>query len=565
MRFLAFVVRVVFVTSVLALVASACAADVDPELTLLPAESTVPPTVPEVDEEQSDPEPISTTTSTEPPVVTTVPEPEGRTGNPRRAMTDVGDVLGTRSDGVVTFRSIPYAAAPEGSLRFAPPEPAVPFDDDFTADRPGAACPQNTNSEAVQFFPVPEADADCLRLDIFTPATGDGLPVMVWFHGGGFATGSAHSEAFDGSALAARGVVVVNVNYRVDALGFLVTEEIVREANGDGFGNRGLQDQAAALAWIQRNVGDFGGDAANVTIFGQGSGAEMVCGHMASPQSKGLFQKAILQSGGACDSILSIEEATDRGQQWLAETGCAEALSVAGCLQFLPTGDLLAASANSDITFGLVADGVILDRSALSLAATGELGDVPLLIGSTADEGSFFTEGTSELTDQELRDLVLVELGGNTDLLLSQYEGIETNLEKRAAFITDSQFACASDQFASAAGDEAVVYTYQLTHRSSDTPLSLGATHGSDVILLFGNADAVNDYPADQLNPDDALVSEFLQTAWTSFASEGVPGGGTADWPPYLDSSPAHLLIGLETSISAAIQDGRCEIFNAAQ
>ncbi len=552
---------------VLLLLAAACAADVDPELTLLPADTTIVATIPPLEDTDPDSDPIVATTVTTPPTTstTTTTVVENRTGNPRRATTDNGDVLGERADGIVAFQAIPYAASPVGRLRFDLPEAPGAFESDFDATTPGLACPQNPNDRSVQLFLPPAFAEECLTLDVFTPATGDELPVMVWFHGGDFATGSAHSEAFDGSNLATRDVVVVNVNYRLDALGFLITDEMVRTANGDAFGNRGFQDQIAALEWVQRNIRDFGGNPANVTIFGQGSGAKSVCGHLASPKSSGLFHKAILQSGGACDSLLTVEQAIARGQRWLDETSCARAQFVLGCLQFLDLDEMLLASASSGVTFGLVADGVYLDRSALSLASTDELGDVPLLIGSTLDEGSLFTSGADSITDQELRDLVLIELEGNTDLLLSQYESLETNLEKLATFLTDSQYACAADRFASAAGDEAVVYTYQLIHRSSDTPLALGATHGSDVILLFGNPEAVAGYASEELNAEDVLVADFIQAAWTTFAADGAPGGAAADWPPYLDSSPAHLLIGLENTISASVQDGRCEILIAAQ
>ena len=551
---------------VIALVAAGCATDVDPELTLLPADSTVPPTTdpapPDEPEEGAEADQPPPTTTTEPVPTTIAPVIEQRVGNPLRAVTAAGDVLGSRSDNIITFEAIPYGEAPTAQRRFEPPVTDLVFEGDFDASTPGSSCPQNDTHVSVQFFPAPAFAEDCLTLDVFTPAAGDDLPVMVWFHGGDFVSGSAHTDAYDGANLARRDVVVVNVNYRIDALGFLVTEDMARDAAGEPFGNRGLQDQIAALGWIQQNIRDFGGDPANVTIFGQGSGARSVCGHLASPMSAGLFSKAILHSGGACDSILTIEEAIDRGEQWLAETSCAEAGEVVGCLQFLGIDDLLAASEQSGVTFDLVADGVLLDRSAFSLASSDELGSVPLLIGSTLDEGTLFVVGADEPTDQELRDLVLVELEGNTDLLLSQYEAIETNLAKQATFLTDSRFACASDRLASAAGDEAVVHTYQFVHRSTDMLPELGATHGSDLILLFGNPQAVEGLDLDELNADDQLVADFLATAWTTFAAEGTPGAGT-DWPPYLDSSPAHLLIGAENTVSATVQDGRCEILSA--
>ncbi|MEE9416493.1 MAG: carboxylesterase family protein [Acidimicrobiales bacterium] len=553
---------VVALFMLLLLMATACAPDIDPELTLLP-EETVPTTAP-VDAGDV---PLVTSTTTSSTTVVPATTTPGRVGSPRLVTTDLGEVVGRRDDGVVSFLAVPYAAPPTGPRRFKPPEPATPWEERLTARTAGSSCPQLDSGIATQFFPAPPHDEDCLTLDVYAPLRGDSLPVMVWFHGGGFIEGSGHTAVYDGSNLARKDVVVVNINYRLGALGFLVTDETVRDAGAAPFGNLGLQDQIAALEWVQRNITQFGGDASNVTIFGQSAGAFSVCAHLAADASSGLFHRAIMQSGGGCDRFQTIDEAVGMADEWIAQTRCANARNVTDCLTLLSVQQILDASETAAVDFGVIADGALLDRTAFSLARTDELGAVPLLLGSNLDEGTLFTFGQDEPSDSEFRDELLASLGSEqeADLLLSQYEIIEDNATKLATFFTDSRFACPAVRFANEAFDDTTVYTYEFVHRSVDTPFGLGATHGAEVVYLFGNPQSVVGVP-EVFNEVDAGVADFIQTAWASFARTGSPISDPAiDWPQYVDSAPAHLLIGAEPEVASLIRDGRCAIFDAAQ
>lgn len=549
-------------TLLVLLVAGACSPDVDPELRLLPAE-TVPVTQPL---ENGDIPQTTSTTTTSTTVVSTTTTPE-RVGNPRLVTTDLGEVVGRRSDEVVSFRALPYAAPPIGPLRFKPPELADPWTERRSARSAGSSCPQLGSGVLAQLFPVPAQDENCLTLDVFAPIVGNDLPVMVWFHGGDFSEGSAHSAAFDGSNLARQDVIIVNVNYRLGALGFLVTEEAVRQSGDEPFGNLGLRDQIAALEWVQRNIAQFGGDSSNITLFGESAGASSVCAHLAAAASEGLFHRAIIQSGGGCDRFQTIDEAVGLADTWVTETRCANARNVDGCLTLLPLQEILDASSASSVAFGPVADGLFLDRTAFSLARTDELADVSLLLGSNFDEGTLFTFGQDEVSSAAFRDEVSASLGSeqDVDLLLAQYEPFENNLTKLATFITDSRFACPSVRFANEAFDDTTVYTYEFVHRSSGTPTELGATHGAELVYLFGNPESVQSI-SDGFDETDLAVADFIQAAWVSFAHTGSPISDTdIDWPQYVDSAPAYLLIGAEPEVASLIRDDRCAIFDAAR
>src|SRR5579864_2323754 len=208
-----------------------------------------------------------------------------------------GRVAGIGTD-VVTFKGIPYAAPPVGRLRWRPTEPSPHWSGVRIAAEFGPRCPQPPSSASPAAASNPPTSEDCLTLNVWTPmrSSGDKLPVMVWIHGGGFFGGTASSPAYDGEALARRGVVVVTLNYRIGALGFLAHPDLSAESSRHVSGNYGLLDQIAALKWVQQNIGAFGGDPQNVTVFGGSAGAYSISVLMVSPLAKGLFHRAILES-----------------------------------------------------------------------------------------------------------------------------------------------------------------------------------------------------------------------------------------------------------------------------
>ncbi len=302
---------------------------------------------------------------------------------------DTGLIEGIQSGASTVYKSIPFAAPPVGELRWRAPEPAPPWNGVRRADKFGPICMQTGVS--VPGAPLEPVSEDCLTLSIWIPAKSRGqkLPVMVWIPGGGFTQESASMPLYWGDALATRGVIVVTINYRVGLLGFLAHPELSRESGHHASGNYGLLDQIAALAWIKRNIAAFGGDPERVTIWGQSAGSMSVSLLMASPLARGLFQRAIGESGGffvppaATGSAegLFLKGAEEQGVKLAADLGATslEALRKLEPERFLKDG--IAGTTHPII------DGYVLPEEPYTVFAAGRQNDVPILIGSNADEG----------------------------------------------------------------------------------------------------------------------------------------------------------------------------------
>jgi para-nitrobenzyl esterase len=469
-----------------------------------------------------------------------------RPDDPLLIPTDLGEVRGGDSavDGVRAFLTIPYAAPPIGDDAWRPPQPREPYGGVLDATVPGPSCPQDTDAALASITPIPDPHDDCLTLNVWSPTDADDLPVMFWIHGGGFTAGSAQQAYYIGDDLAAEGVVVVSANYRLGAFGFLATDGLADESDDGSYGNYGLADQAAALEWVQRNVAAFGGDPGNVTIFGESAGGFSVCGHLASPASEGLFVRAIIESGGGCDRLQDGDAARAAGAALLEAAGCADI----ACLRRLPGDAVLAAGFEP----GLVADGVRLTDTGRERAESGELSDIPVLIGSNADEDTLFTLGSAEPADADLTRL-FGELSDDPDALLALYpaEDYDTNLARYQAMRTDVRFTCPTLAFADAA--EGDTYVYHYTYVSPDDPFGLGATHGSELVPLFAHPEGIAALPPG-LTGSDAAMSDDMQAAWVAFATNGDPGDG---WEPYGDGGRTTVL-DQPPELVDEIRDGRC-------
>ena len=470
--------------------------------------------------------------------------------DPLLVETRLGEVRGEASEveGVRAFLALPYAAPPTGDDRWRPPQPRERYDGTFDATTPGASCPQEVGGSTARFTVIPDPDEDCLTLSVWAPDEADGLPVMVWFHGGGLRAGSAHQPYYQGDDLAAEGVVVVGVNYRLGPFGFLATDEMAEESDDGSFGNYGLADQAAALEWVQANVPAFGGDPDNVTIFGESAGGGSVCAHLASPASQGLFHRAIVQSGGGCDRLQDGAEAQAAGREFLRAAGCADL----ACLRELPTERILAVDAG----FGnFVDDGVRLTETARDRAERGELEGVPVMTGSNADEAVLFTVGMEEPTDEQLRDL-FAESTDDPDALLALYPAAdyETNLARYQAMQTETRFVCPTLAFAGASTTDTYVYHY--VYESEDPRFGFGPVHGAELAFLFAHPEGISGSAPGLSGPDEA-VSAAMQEAWVAFATDGVPGGDDT-WEPYGEGGRV-TLIDDPPSLADQVRDGRCD------
>lgn len=541
--------RLAALVAMLALIAGACGGDDDtanppaPEPTLVPADDGS--TQDAAADESDDDEPAPTPEPTE--AATATPEPV----DPLTVDTASGTVIGLAGDTTNAWLAIPYAAPPVADLRWQAPRPAEPWADDFKATEPGAACAQGDGGITTTLVPQPAAAEDCLTLSLWSPHDSSAAPVMVWFHGGGLSSGSAHSPLYDGADLADNGVVVVTVNYRLGALGWLTFPEAAEEAGG-AVGNYGLLDQAAALQWVQDNIAGFGGDPDNVTIFGESGGALATCGHLGADWAGDLFHKAIIQSGyGGCVELPDLDTAVATSLEAAAGVGC-EGDDVLACLRALPVEDLTDAGGLSSP----VADGQTLTTSVYELAATASLPDVSILIGSNRDEATLFAFGVTEYSDAELTALASDAYGDRAGEVLALYLQAD-NLERGLTLSTDATFACWTRLFAeTAAAQDVPVFQYEYAFASDLDPFGLGATHAAEVITLFANPTGVTGLPP-EFDESTAAISDALQTAWVGFATTGSPDAPVT-WEPVQADGVPFMTIDREWSTATTFRDGRC-------
>lgn len=498
--------------------------------------------------------------------------------------TAYGRLRGREVDGVAVFRGVPYAAAPVGPLRLAPPQRPAAWDGVRDALDFGNACPQGNrqNSQSgdrrsvfgVLFTPagLPTSE-DCLFLNVWTPAAdGERRPVMVWIHGGIFRLGTGASPGYDGTKLTRRGdVVVVTLNYRLGVLGFLHAPEI-------GAVNVGLQDQMAALEWVQENIASFGGDPANVTVFGESAGAKSIECMLAAPRARGLFHRAVLQSTYSVPMDPSAASETTAGV--LDELGASPAEPAR--LREVSLDDLLDANARhaggagggglltAGTSLGPVVDGEVITDRPLDVVARGEA-PVPLVIGTTLDEAKLFgalQPGTADMTEDQLLErlsALLPDGGPSVDKAAEIYKAARTTrgdaAEPRAVWFaasTDRTFRQHSIRVAEAHSAHQPVWSYLFSWHASGMGGVLGACHAVEIPFVFGTYD---DALAHLIGDDEhaAALSERVQDAWLAFARGGEPAAPSLPgWPVYDASRRATMVFDRQCRVEhAPMEDER--------
>jgi len=473
-------------------------------------------------------------------------------GTPVVVATGAGSLRGRWQDGVARFAGVPYAAPPVGDLRFRAPAPVDPWTGERSAEAFGPICPQNPSMMDALFGGDSERwDEDCLYLNVWTPdpeaADTGPLPVMVWIHGGGFEMGSGSSPLYDGTHFASSGVVLVSLNYRLGAFGFLELGHL--DADLSGSGNAGLLDQIAALEWVQSNIANFGGDAANVTVFGQSAGSMSISLLMASPRATGLFRRAITQSGAA-NAARAVESAQGDTDDFLAAGGWTSAADVRAA----PTADLLAAHASLSgarvadpeafirragtplgfLAFRPVADGVVVPSDPLAAIAAGSAAGVTLLAGSTSQEWRLFALMTPSPADEDaLRDRFAL-LVDDPDAALAAYrdEYPDASLaDLDGALLTDMVFRIPTVRLVDAQSAHAPTFQYLWDWKSDAFGGMIGAAHAIDIPFVF---DLLEDHRLHVFVGADAprSLARATNEAWIAFASTGVPAAdGLTEWP----------------------------------
>src|ERR1700722_5461186 len=349
----------------------------------------------------------------------------------------ISGISGTSAE-VQVYKGIPYAAPPVGNLRWREPQPAAHWDGVRKADQFGAICTQPAFRGAGPDAKPPNTSEDCLFLNVWTSATSasDRRPVMVWIHPGGYQTGSGSTPGFDGEGLAKKGVVLVTINYRLGVFGFFSHPELTKESEHHTSGNYALMDQAAALRWVQKNIAGFGGDPRRVTVFGDSAGSSSIANLMGSPQAKGLFQRAVGESGAWMGISLAptrtLAEAEQAGVK-MAEELHAQSLEE---LRARPAEDVLKGGRGG----GPVIDGWFLPEDVGTIFAEGKQNDVPLLVGSNKDEGTFFMQPT---TAEKFIERTRARYGDQADAFLKLYPAgsdEQGNLSQFAAFRDELAF-----------------------------------------------------------------------------------------------------------------------------
>jgi carboxylesterase type B len=461
--------------------------------------------------------------------------------------------------GVRVYRGIPYAAPPVGELRWRPPQPPAAWQGVRDATEFGAPCMQLGRPDRP---PMKGQSEDCLYLNVWTAAAtaDEKRPVMVWIHGGGLnnGTGRANGEAF-----ARSGVVLVAISYRLNVFGFLAHPELSRESKHGVSGNYGFLDQLAALRWVRDNVSAFGGDPDNVTIFGESAGGTSVHVLLASPQSAGLFHRAISQSAWITPSIFNPLRTTDgrTGAEEVGEragrlfaTGDSE-LSLAE-LRAMPAErlrDAVLAHRRQLTTdgskkrvrstpFPVAIDGCFLFDEPVEVFRAGGQLDVPVIVGFNADEGSLYVVTQGFRSVEAYHAARRETFGVHADRLLELYPAT-TDDEMRAAvkeYVTDDWYAHgARIMMRGMAGVSSTGFMYYFTRPSPVRP-ALGAHHAAEIPYVFNTIDRSPKY-----GDADRELARFMQTYWVNFARTGDPNGeGLPEWPAYELSSELVLDLG---------------------
>jgi para-nitrobenzyl esterase len=492
-----------------------------------------------------------------------------------RATVSGGTIQGRAlpAPGGAVFRGIPFAAPPVGDLRWREPQPVKPWTGTLKTVEYGAPCMQSVGGNGWNREIAAASKEDCLYLNVWTSEwpPRQSRPVMLWIHGGGNSGGSAIGStgtepSFDGERLSRRGVVVVTISYRLGIFGFIAHPELSAESPHGASGNYGILDQVAALRWVRDNIARFGGDPANVTVFGQSAGAQDTGMLMASPLARGLFAKAIAQSGTVMIGgrlTPTLKESEQKGIA-LAQRLNAPPTGAIQYMRTLPAEELLESLAGSrgagaraeggrgaGIRLDASIDGYVITRSPIEIFRSGAEAPVPLVIGNNGRErpGQGGAEG--------LKEAIGTFYGTMSDKATALYEKVPSYApwgDANAQFTTDTQFRCSAVQIASWHRAHAPTWEYEFTRGYEP----VGANHSWELQYVFGNLlERSND-------PMDRTLSDEVQLYWTRFAKTGNPNAaGLPEWPPLDEKTKSYLELAADGPVvKTALRGPFCSLFS---
>jgi para-nitrobenzyl esterase len=468
-----------------------------------------------------------------------------------------GKVRGLALNKVNAFKGIPYAASTAGAGRFQPPSKLAPWSGVKETTSWGPSAPQGPPTEIPEVaatIPKFDISEDCLRLNVWTNSTSGRRPVMVWLHGGGFASGSGSYSIYDGANLArTRDVVTVTVNHRLNAFGYLYLAGI----GGSEFANSanvGQLDIVAALEWVRDNISKFGGDPGNVTIYGQSGGAGKVCTLMAMPAAKGLFHKAIIQSGAAIRAAMP-DQATKNAQEFMSKLG----VKTAAELQKLPMDALVKVVSANGFAGGfpaqIVLDGKVIPTHPFDPTGPALSANIPVLIGTTEYEVTFFPfTQYNPLDDNQLQAAFKQTMRTNDEdaaKVVAAYKkgrpGL-SNLDLNLILSSDNFRAQVVTAAERKAAQPAPVYMYYFTWPSPVSGGKLKSFHTLEIPFVNGNVDEAKSMTGD--GKDRYALQDKMTMAWTNFARTGNPNHkGLPTWPKFDVNQRATMIFGNECRV----------------
>lgn len=443
---------------------------------------------------------------------------------------DSGKLQGARSNSLLIFKGIPYAAAPVGNLRWRPPAPVSPWKDVRSALSFGNDCEQ-TRRAWDSGRPEARMSEDCLTLNIWAPddPPPGGWPVMFWIHGGSFTAGSSAQPVYDGAKLAEYGVVVVTINYRLGRFGFFAHPALTREADGAPVGNFAIMDQISALQWVKRNIGAFGGNPGNVTIFGESAGGGSVNRLMISKSARGLFHQAIAQSGGGRERAKSLSEAETIGRAFAIHAGVAT--DDVAALRALPA-ELVRGGPQLELETsrfsGPLIDGRIIEEDIDAAFEAGRQAAVPYIAGSNSDEIAIVAAPLRPVATAAF----VAQFGNHRETIRNAYgsdDDFNAHVMSDAIFTEPARhLTCA------AAANGAYLYNFDYVAEAEADQFG-GAPHAYELPFVFGTLDTLKVPPTER----DKAMSAAIMEYWTTFAKTGIPAASNVpEWPAVTTKEP---------------------------